>query len=146
MRGIAIGAVMLFHAENGLFPGGALGVDAFFMLSAYLITTLLCRERGRTGRVDLKAFYLRRAFRLMPALLLFTFLVATPLALLRHESNVASSVVTTLLYLSDFARAGVAFRPWPSPSATPGRWRSRSSSTSSGPPSSSCSTPGRGSP
>src|SRR4051794_32003749 len=75
VRGVAIAAVMLFHAEFRLFPGGALGVDAFFMLSAYLITTLLCRERTKRGAVDLSAFYYRRLFRLMPALLLFTFLV-----------------------------------------------------------------------
>jgi peptidoglycan/LPS O-acetylase OafA/YrhL len=104
---MAIGAVILFHAENRLFPGGALGVDAFFLLSAYLITSLLYRERSSSGRVDLVAFYLRRFFRLMPALLLFTFLVGLPLAIAREDAHLGSTVVMTLLYVSDFGRAGV---------------------------------------
>jgi peptidoglycan/LPS O-acetylase OafA/YrhL len=60
--------VLLFHA-NGLLPGGYLGVDLFFVLSGYLITSLLLSEHGSTGRIDLSAFWIRRARRLFPALL-----------------------------------------------------------------------------
>ena len=51
-------------------PGGFLGVDVFFVVSGYLITTLLVRERVRTGAIDLPGFWTRRARRLLPALLL----------------------------------------------------------------------------
>lgn len=60
--------VLLFHTGATL-PGGYLGVDLFFVLSGYLITSLLLVERAETGRVDLAAFWVRRARRLFPALL-----------------------------------------------------------------------------
>ena len=70
LRGIAIGLVMLRHAWPEVFPGGGVvGVVMFFSLSGWLITGLLVDELGRTGRVDLRRFYLRRARRLVPALL-----------------------------------------------------------------------------
>ena len=62
---------MLRHALPGTFPGaGVVGVVMFFALSGYLITGLLLDELERTGRVDLRRFYRRRARRLVPALLL----------------------------------------------------------------------------
>lgn len=71
LRGIAIGLVMLRHAWPSLFPGaGVVGVVMFFAISGYLITGLLVDELDRTGRVDLRRFYARRARRLVPALLL----------------------------------------------------------------------------
>jgi peptidoglycan/LPS O-acetylase OafA/YrhL len=74
LRGIAIGLVMLRHAWPSAFPGaGVVGVVMFFAISGYLITGLLVDEQVRTGRVDLRRFYVRRARRLVPALL---FLVA----------------------------------------------------------------------
>jgi peptidoglycan/LPS O-acetylase OafA/YrhL len=74
LRGLAIGLVMLRHAAPDLAPGaGVVGVVIFFALSGYLITGLLHDELSRTGRVDLRRFYVRRARRLVPALL---FLVA----------------------------------------------------------------------
>jgi peptidoglycan/LPS O-acetylase OafA/YrhL len=68
LRGIAITLVVLVHAF-GWPANGAQGVDLFLVLSGFLITTLLMREREENGRVDLVAFYKRRARRLMPALL-----------------------------------------------------------------------------
>ncbi|WP_114423791.1 acyltransferase family protein [Nocardioides houyundeii] len=69
LRGIAIALVMLRHALPEQFPGaGVVGVVMFFALSGYLITGLLLEELHRTGRVDLRRFYLRRARRLLPAL------------------------------------------------------------------------------
>ncbi|MFN8096991.1 MAG: acyltransferase family protein [Dermatophilaceae bacterium] len=70
LRALAIVAVLVFHLNPGWLPGGYLGVDIFFVVSGFLITTLLVRERADTGRVDLPAFWARRARRLLPALLI----------------------------------------------------------------------------
>ena len=73
-RAIAITLVVLFHYpwivkpfQPSPFHGGFLGVDMFFVLSGFLITTLLLEERDKHGRVSLKGFYQRRARRLLPA-------------------------------------------------------------------------------
>jgi peptidoglycan/LPS O-acetylase OafA/YrhL len=68
-RGVAILVVMLYHLQG--FPlanGGHIGVDLFFVLSGFLITSLLLSEWETHQRIDLKAFYARRALRLLPAL------------------------------------------------------------------------------
>lgn len=69
LRAIAVLAVVIYHVDPGLLPGGFIGVDVFFVVSGFLITTLLLRERARTGRIDLRGFWIRRARRLLPALL-----------------------------------------------------------------------------
>jgi len=69
MRGLAILLVVLFHAGVRLFAGGFIGVDVFFVLSGFFITGLLVRELDQTGRIDVPAFYARRALRLIPPLL-----------------------------------------------------------------------------
>jgi peptidoglycan/LPS O-acetylase OafA/YrhL len=69
MRAFSVVFVMLFHFfRPHLLPGGYLGVDVFFVLSGFLIPSLLIREWERNRAVDLKAFYVRRALRLFPAL------------------------------------------------------------------------------
>ncbi len=68
LRGAAVTAVLAFHL--GVTRGGYLGVDLFFTLSGYLITTLLVAEWRVRGRIDLKRFWVRRARRLLPAMLL----------------------------------------------------------------------------
>ena len=70
LRAVAVGAVLLYHANLAWLPGGFLGVEVFFVLSGYLITALLLGEWCARGRLDLKAFWLRRARRLLPALFL----------------------------------------------------------------------------
>lgn len=65
LRGLAVIAVLLFHA--GHMDGGFLGVDAFFALSGFLITSLVIREADTTGRIDLMGFWGRRFRRLLPA-------------------------------------------------------------------------------
>ncbi|BBL79498.1 acyltransferase [Rubrobacter xylanophilus] len=75
MRAVAVIAVLVYHAGAVWLPGGFLGVDVFFVLSGYLITSLLLAEWRARGRVNLKRFWLRRARRLLPALYLV--LVAT---------------------------------------------------------------------
>ncbi|WP_432920950.1 acyltransferase family protein [Microbispora sp. CA-135349] len=68
LRGLAVVAVLLFHA--GHLEGGFLGVDLFFVLSGFLITGLLMEESTARGRIVLTAFWARRARRLLPALAL----------------------------------------------------------------------------
>ena len=70
MRAFAVGAVLLYHAGESWAIGGFLGVDTFFVLSGFLITTLLVTEWDRRGAIDLLAFWARRARRLLPALFL----------------------------------------------------------------------------
>ena len=67
VRAIAVGAVLLYHGGVSIAPGGFLGVDMFFVLSGFLITSLLITERAATGSIDLFQFWLRRARRLLPA-------------------------------------------------------------------------------
>jgi peptidoglycan/LPS O-acetylase OafA/YrhL len=74
IRGVAVLAVLLFHA--GHLRGGYLGVDAFFVLSGFLITSLLLDEVGRREGVDLRAFWGRRARRLLPAMFAVVLAVA----------------------------------------------------------------------
>lgn len=74
LRGVAVLGVLLFH--GGLLPGGYLGVDAFFVLSGYLITSLLLVEVASSGRVALGRFWIRRLRRLMPAALALIVAVA----------------------------------------------------------------------
>jgi len=70
LRGVAILVVLGAHTGVPGFAdgGGGVGVTLFFVLSGYLITSLLLAEKARAGRVDLRAFYVRRALRLFPAL------------------------------------------------------------------------------
>src|SRR6476620_1727697 len=67
LRGVAVLAVVLYHAGLAGVVGGYVGVDVFFVISGFLITGLLVRERERTGTIALLAFYARRARRLLPA-------------------------------------------------------------------------------
>ena len=73
LRGIAVLAVIIYHADVSLLVGGFLGVDVFFVLSGFLITSLLIDELTRTNTVDRARFYIRRIRRLMPALFLVLF-------------------------------------------------------------------------
>src|SRR5918992_975019 len=102
LRALAVIAVLLYHAELSWLPGGFLGVEVFFVISGYLITALLLAEHRQRGSVDLKAFWLRRARRLLPALYLL--LVVTlafavvflpeEVARLRNDAAAAFAYVT----------------------------------------------------
>jgi len=76
LRAVAIMAVLFYYADFTWAQGGFLGVEVFFVISGYLITSLLVVEWLRTGTVDLKAFWLRRARRLLPAVFLLLGVVA----------------------------------------------------------------------
>jgi peptidoglycan/LPS O-acetylase OafA/YrhL len=67
LRAIAVLAVFAYHAGVGWMPGGFLGVDVFFVISGYLITSLLLAEYRRGGHIGLGRFWARRARRLLPA-------------------------------------------------------------------------------
>ncbi len=77
LRAFAVAGVLAYHGGLDWARGGFLGVDLFFVLSGFLITTLLLREREDTGGIALGAFWLRRARRLLPALFLLLLLVVT---------------------------------------------------------------------
>jgi peptidoglycan/LPS O-acetylase OafA/YrhL len=70
IRAAAVLGVLLYHANQPWAQGGFLGVDAFFVLSGFLITSLLLTEFAQTGTVGLRSFYARRARRLLPAMIL----------------------------------------------------------------------------
>ena len=68
MRAVAVIGVLIFHLNPRWLPGGWFGVDLFFVLSGFLITTLIVREQNQTGRVNFPAFWKARMRRLLPAL------------------------------------------------------------------------------
>jgi peptidoglycan/LPS O-acetylase OafA/YrhL len=76
LRAIAVLSVLAYHFGADWAQGGFLGVDMFFVLSGYLITSLLLVEWARTGRIQFAAFWARRARRLLPALFLVLMVVA----------------------------------------------------------------------
>ena len=80
LRALAVVPVVLFHAGFSLFSGGYVGVDVFFVISGYLITTILLSEL-HAGKFSIVRFYERRARRILPALF-FVILCCVPLALL----------------------------------------------------------------
>lgn len=102
LRAIAVIGVLLYHAELPLFKGGFLGVDVFFVISGYLITSLLIGEWNQTGKIDLRSFWLRRARRLLPALFLLlgvvlvfaVFFLHDEVATLRSDAVAAFGYVT----------------------------------------------------
>lgn len=77
IRGIAVLLVVLSHAGVPGLRGGASGVTMFFVLSGFLITTLLLEEAEATGHIVRRAFYMRRALRLLPALVAVVFVACT---------------------------------------------------------------------
>ncbi len=86
MRAIAVMAVLFYHAEFGWALGGFLGVEMFLVISGYLITSLLLVEWLRTGSIDFKHFWLRRARRLLPAVALLVAAVGSVSVLFYRET------------------------------------------------------------
>ena len=83
-RAVAVGVVVLYHYTLD-FTGGLIGVDFFFVLSGFLITTLLLDEKNRSGGVSLRGFYRRRALRLFPAMYALLAVVALAAIPFRNE-------------------------------------------------------------
>ncbi len=76
LRALAVAAVVTYHLDDRILPGGFLGVDVFFVLSGYLITSLLVAEHRRSGGIGLRDFWKRRARRLWAAAWVVLSLVA----------------------------------------------------------------------
>ena len=107
LDGIRALAVILVLADHGGVPGlsgGFLGVDVFFVLSGFLITSLLLDEIGRTGRIGLKNFWVRRARRLLPALLVMVLAVVAARGLFAEESTTTlrDDAVATFFWMSNW--------------------------------------------
>ena len=103
VRGIAVAAVLLFH--GGYLAGGFLGVDLFFVLSGFLITSILLAEGGVAGRIRLGHFWARRARRLFPALgamLLGVALYAALFASPEERSDIRADAWATMLYVPNW--------------------------------------------
>ena len=107
LRGVAILLVILSHAHAPLFDGAFFGVDLFFVLSGYLITSLLLKEYRQHGKLDYWRFYRRRFFRLMPALALFLAAYCVFARFIWPDlTDIYSDALVSILYLADY---GIAF-------------------------------------
>lgn len=110
LRTIAVLSVILYHAEfltNGsnILPGGFLGVDIFFVISGFLITSLIMKELQTTGTISILNFYERRARRLIPTLLL-VMLISLPFAWIYYLPtqlvDYANSIISSIFFGSNF--------------------------------------------
>jgi len=104
VRALAVAAVLCFHQGFGWADGGFLGVSTFFTLSGFLITTLLWRERERSGRIDLPRFWERRVRRLLPAsiLTLVAVAVASRWIVNLRSVGLTGDLLSALLYVSNW--------------------------------------------
>ena len=121
LRGVAVSLVVLFHAgllskASTQLTGGFIGVDLFFVVSGFLITGLLIRERERTGRIGFSRFYARRVRRILPAAavtLLITIPLANGLVTLVNRSAVMQDAASAALSVANirFAMTTDYFNP-----------------------------------
>jgi peptidoglycan/LPS O-acetylase OafA/YrhL len=108
LRAVAVAGVLCAHLRIGL-PQAGVGVNVFFVLSGFLITTLLLREREGRGTIALGRFYVRRLLRLYPALLVVVLAVAAYSVVLVDDPVLATrtehTALTSLLYVTNWERA-----------------------------------------
>jgi peptidoglycan/LPS O-acetylase OafA/YrhL len=104
LRALAVGAVLLYHADLGSFSGGFLGVDVFFVLSGYLITCVLLDNRRTAGRVELRRFWMRRARRLLPALVVLIVVTCayTVMFLPDEAAKLRDDIISALAYVMNW--------------------------------------------
>ena len=109
LRAFAVGTVVLYHAGTSWIPGGFLGVDVFLVISGYLITSLLLAEMQATGRIDLMRFWIARARRLLPAVILMIVVVLGVMAILHPSEvgNLRGAVVASLFYVTNWYQIAV---------------------------------------
>jgi len=121
IRAFSVVAVMLYHANIAWLPGGFLGVEVFFVVSGFLITSLLIEERESTQRIDLKQFWIRRARRLLPAL--FVMLSATAICVAFYATDSAPDfrrdVLPSLGYFSNWWQIFAVDTPYFAASSLP---------------------------
>jgi peptidoglycan/LPS O-acetylase OafA/YrhL len=106
VRAVAVTAVVIYHLGATWLPGGFLGVDVFFVLSGFLITSILLAEFGNRGRIDVKNFYLRRARRLLPALyaMLAGIVFVTAITTRGELHRLRGDVVAALTYCTNWTQ------------------------------------------
>jgi peptidoglycan/LPS O-acetylase OafA/YrhL len=114
IRALAVAAVLAYHANMPWARGGFLGVDAFFVLSGFLITSLLVGEWRRSGKIGLLAFWTRRARRLLPALFLMLLGVAFYAAAFAGPlelGRIRGDALATIAYVANWrpVLAGVSY-------------------------------------
>ena len=105
LRGVAVAVVVVFHVNKAWLPGGWLGVDLFFVLSGFLITSLLLTEHNRWGRISYPGFWAARARRLLPSLTLVLVAVLAASAVLApigRRSAIAGDVLSSVLYVANW--------------------------------------------
>lgn len=100
LRAVAVIAVLMFHSDSTWLSGGFLGVEIFFVISGFIITKLLLNEWQKTGKIDLKKFWLRRLRRLVPAAL--TVMLTTWLCVLFWFPEEISQIVEDIFYSLTF--------------------------------------------
>lgn len=111
IRALAVVLVVAYHLHLGLPTGGFVGVDAFFVVSGFLITGHLVRELRRDGRVDLPAFWARRARRLVPsALVVIVAAGAVGLAVIPREDwpRLGAELAASVAYVENWFLAGAS--------------------------------------
>lgn len=86
LRAIAVLGIIIYHLNKQWLTGGFLGVDTFFVISGYLITSLLLKEYDDTGIIKLKSFWIRRLKRLLPAVIVLLMVVGTATLLLKSDN------------------------------------------------------------
>ena len=129
-RAVAVALVVASHAAN--LPAGYIGVDIFFVLSGFLITSLLIAEHRDSGRISLLNFYMRRALRLFPCLWLMIGVVLLSSWMIHMPERFSSDAFEALFALG-YVKTGVSFGARRGARFnTPGRSRSRNSFTSYG--------------
>lgn len=107
LRAISVIAVIFYHAGFGWMPGGFLGVEVFFVVSGYLITSLLLEEREGTGGVRLRQFWLRRARRLLPALFSVLVVIGVWVALFgttQQQSDMHRDLLPGIFYFANWGQ------------------------------------------
>ncbi len=105
LRALAVYLVLLFHAGSGVFSGGYIGVDVFFVLSGYLVTQLLLRDIDKGGAIRFARFYSRRFRRLLPAAfvaLIVTAVVFTAISSPVEVSGAVGSFKAAFLYVANW--------------------------------------------
>jgi peptidoglycan/LPS O-acetylase OafA/YrhL len=111
LRAIAVASVVLFHLWPERLPGGYVGVDVFFVISGFLITSHLLREIDRTGSIRLSAFWARRAKRLLPAALIVALVTALATILVvpaSRWSQFLGETISSTWYVENWSLANKA--------------------------------------
>ena len=104
LRTLAVVAVVLYHLNLTWAQGGLLGVTIFFVLSGYLITRLLLNEVAKTGRIDLKSFWIRRIRRLFPAVVTVVVVTCALCTIFNHVmlTKMRPDILPSLLFFNNW--------------------------------------------